>query len=98
MTPVNVWNLISSRSLSLGLEHRVTPLLHWIRAQTTSQAKAIEALVSVDLSDSTLQARQDLNDKITPPTPSLDSRPGAVPATSIANNSFASSDQASHWR
>ena len=28
LTPINTWNLISARAESLGMERRVTPLLH----------------------------------------------------------------------
>ena len=69
MTPVNAWNLVSARAESLGLERIVTPLSQWIWAQTTTQAEAIEALLSVDLGDLTIQARQDLKDKLITPSP-----------------------------
>ena len=71
LTPLNAWNLIAMRAVSLGLEHRVTPLLCWLRSQTSAHTKAVNALPSIDLSNSTFQARQELRDKIIPPPPPL---------------------------
>ena len=69
LTPVKAWNLIPVRAASLVLERRVTSLLHCIRDQTSSHAKAVDALSSVDLTNLTLQVRQELKDKIIPPPP-----------------------------
>ena len=69
LTPVNAWNVVAVRMASLVLERIVTPLLYWLRAQTTSQAEAVDALVSVELSNSMPQVRQDLKDRLTPPPP-----------------------------
>ena len=43
--------------------------MHWLWAQTSAQAGSVDALFRVDLSDSTLQARKYLRDKIIPPPP-----------------------------
>ena len=69
LTPINAWNLIAARAISLGLERGVTPLLHWLWSQRSQHAKAVDALFSVDLSDATLQSRQELRDRIIPPLP-----------------------------
>ena len=68
-TPINAWNLVAARAMSLGLEPRVMPLLHWLRAQTSVNAKSVDALWSVNLAVVTLQARKELRDKIAPPPP-----------------------------
>ena len=67
LTQVNAWNLVSVRDALSGLENRVAPLLHCLRSQKTSQDEVVEVLVSVDLTISTLQEKQDLKDKLTPP-------------------------------
>ena len=48
----------------MGLYIRVATFLHWIWGQTTHQEEAIKTLFSVDLSDSMLQARQDITNKL----------------------------------
>ena len=50
---INAWNLIAVRAASLGLEIRVTPLLHLIRSQTSAHAKAVDALPSTALTSPT---------------------------------------------
>ena len=69
LTPINAWNLVAARATCLGLEHRVTPLLHWLRAQTSANAEAVDALSRVALADPTLQARKELRDMIIPSPP-----------------------------
>ena len=72
LIPIITWNLIAARSESLGLDRRVTSLLHWLRAQTSAHAEAVDALSSVDLADGTLYSSQELRDRIIPPLkPSL---------------------------
>ena len=88
LIPANVWNLIAARAASMGLERRVAPFLQWLRAQTTRQEAAIKALIRVDLADSTLQARQDLKNKLIPPLPppvATAAPPPAKPAMGAAD-------------
>ena len=49
LTPIDAWNLITARSASLGLECRVTPLLHWLWAHKSAQTGTVGALYNVDL-------------------------------------------------
>ena len=53
----------------MGLERRVTPLLHWLRAQTSAQTGTVGALSSSNLADATLQDQKELRYKIIPPPP-----------------------------
>ena len=57
-TPINAWNLIAASAVSLGLDGRVMPLLHWLQDQTSAHAEAVDAFSSIDLANATLQAWQ----------------------------------------
>ena len=69
LTPINTWDMITTREASLRLEHRVIPLLQWLRAQTSAHTGTVSALSKVDLADATLQARKELRYRIIPPPP-----------------------------
>ena len=70
LNPITPWNLISSREMSFGLEHIVTPRLHYLWAHTSAHAEAVNSLSRIDLAGTTLQSRQDIRDNIIPPLPS----------------------------
>ena len=93
LTPVNALNLVAARAAYLGLEYIVTPLLRWIRDHTSSQAKEIGALGSVDLSKLMIRVRQDLKYRLTPPTPRPNPHPSTVTNSYTASNSSASTIQ-----
>ena len=71
--PVNAWNLTETVASNMGIERWFAPLLHWFQAQMTPQEASINTLISLDLTDATLQAQQDLKNKLVlnPPPPPL---------------------------
>ena len=66
LTPINAWNLVVSRAAYLGLERRVTPLLHWLWYQMSAHTGAVDAFSSVNLADATLNQGK-TRGKISPP-------------------------------
>ena len=68
LTPINTWNMITTRAASLGLEQRVIPPLQWLWDQTSVHTVTV-TLSSVDLAYATLQAQKELSDMIIPPPP-----------------------------
>ena len=58
LTPINAWNLIAARETSSGLERRMAPILHCLRAHTSAHTEAVNVLSSVDLANVTLSVKE----------------------------------------
>ena len=65
----NVWYILDAKVQEMVISQQLVLFIEWLQACTFTPQRSIDALISVDLVDLTLEQRQEIRTHLIPPPP-----------------------------